>query len=847
MESKARGLVGTATHRAHPAHLAPLGRLALLVALTLAILSLAACGGGSDEGTNTTPPALPPSSTLQLTVVPTRASLGIEDRGALAALGTSSAVTWTSSDPAVVRVDADGTITGVARGSATVTASDGTRSASAAVRVWQTSGPGADASSEALIAAARAAARISDEEALVYRVYALFGDERLPTDYQGAPSPQGSVSMREVSGRLPTLSAAAQEILRPFLTPPIYRDSWFGRQLGLAGTVAPAAAGRERALASGSTINCAPEAYMPAGLMTRRSTAHHNLYAFTGTLDPYSGPMLDYAASVVEQIRSALTAVTRRKPKSDVYEPCNGGDGALDIYFMQRLGSENWAETTTYPGRCEDAPAYVIVNSARLGPFFRAGDPASQRILRTVLTHELTHAIQFAMDRKAACADYDWIDEGTAQWAPDHVFPADNQEDGFRKMKLSALRSGVYFADYLLGGHRNAIERDNGYTTYIFFQFVARKYGSAAITALFDAWAGQGSVESLGTAVQAGGGLKEAWPEFGKALWNDTRDNVLNDLRDWDSYDYGMANVVEAKPATLAGGRTTLALLSANGGMLNPRSLAYERLSFPDDVSPVLLSNPLGSLPQSEHLRLTAVKKIGGQWRAPEDWTGELTKYFCRDKVAERIEELLLIVSNSDPDPDAAPVTLPADTPFELSASNVGCWKWQGSATRQIIDDSGLASSEYTARATDLIFEPQIEGPTLLHLAPTAGSARGLFTAQSTNPPCNTTITGPPKDVSPIDGALSFNLDLKSAIVPPDRKVSLLFGTTFIDSTVVTVCNGTTTTAAAPSTGWAWLLYPVTEQGLDVSADGKTIATNFTQTAGSSRTVHNFSFTAMRE
>jgi hypothetical protein len=379
---------------------------------------------------------------------------------------------------------------------------------------------------------------------------------------------------------------------------------------------------------------------------------------------------------------------------------------------------------------------------------------------------------------------------------------------------------------------------------------MARKYGATSIKALFDAWAGKGSVESLDAALKAvGGSLKDAWPEFGKALWNDVRDHVLTDLRGWDGYDYGMANVAQANPTTLAGGRTTLALLSANGGRLEPRSLAYERLTFPDEVSPVLLSNPLATLPLVEHLKLTAVKKIGGQWRAPEDWTADDAKYFCRDRVDERIEELVLIVSNSDPDPNAAPVVLPANPAFELSASNVGCWKWQGSATRQIISDDGVQSGDNTARAINLVFEPlggtELGG--LLFLRPTGGIADGLFRLQSTIPPCNVTITGPAKAVADTDGALSFNLDLKTPLGPPDRRLGNLVGTTFIDSTQVAVCNGQTTVTAAPSTGWPWLLYPVTTNPIDVSADGKTISANFTQTVTNARTVHNFSFTAMRE
>ena len=159
-----------------------------------------------------------------------------------------------------------------------------------------------------------------------------------------------------------------------------------------------------------------------------------------------------------------------------------------------------------------------------------------------------------------------------------------------------------------------------------------------------------------------------------------------------------------------------------------------------------------------------------------------------------------------------------------------------------------LERSENTARGMNLVFEPQIKGDGgLMFLTPTAGTATGLFTLQSAIPPCNVTLTGPAKTVSATDGALIFNLDLKTGASPPDRRVGTLVGTTFIDSTQVAVCNGETKITPAPGTGWQWLLYPVTTNPLDVSADGKTIEANLTQTVTNARTVHNFKFTAMRE
>ena len=81
----------------------------------------------------------------------------------------------------------------------------------------------------------------------------------------------------------------------------------------------------------------------------------------------------------------------------------------------------------------------------------------------------------------------------------------------------------------------------------------------------------------------------------------------------------------------------------------------------------------------------------------------------------------------------------------------------------------------------------------------------------------------------------------------PDRKVLLLTGITFIDSTEVTRCNGNTLVTPQPSYGWLWLGLPLNTNPLDVSADGKSIEANVTINAPAGRTVHNFKFTAMRE
>jgi Bacterial Ig-like domain (group 2) len=233
----------------------------LSAALWLAgALVLGSCGdGGGSDGT--TPPPEPPTvATLPFKSLPARVSLEVSGQGFVGTVGQAGPVTWVSSDPAIARVDANGALTAVARGLATITATDGKSTSTTSVGVWDTTGGRPDATTGALVDAALAAGRIDAEQATVYRVYAQFADDRLPPEFDGAPDRDGTVSMRLLSEKLPTLSAATQALLLPFFVPPIYVDSWFGRQLGLStGAVASAkarAAGTGRSGRMALSLNC---------------------------------------------------------------------------------------------------------------------------------------------------------------------------------------------------------------------------------------------------------------------------------------------------------------------------------------------------------------------------------------------------------------------------------------------------------------------------------------------------------------------------------------------------------------------------------------------------------------
>lgn len=858
---------------------------------------LAACGGGGGGGggdgpgaTDPPAPVLPPTVAFKL--VPARLGLAVGGDGALLILSPPGALTWSSSNPAVASVDATGRVSALAPGSAVISVTSGAQTTTAPVKVHGST----DATAGALIATALAQNRITAEQALMYRVLARFGDPRLPAEFDGAPqtSPE-HLLMREVSGKLATLSEATQAVLMPFLLPPAYAESWYAQQPGAPASGAAAgsaAAVRARALAAPGgvrrqnliTVNCRVTGY-PTGWL-RRSTAHFNIYYPDVQPSNQAEANISQAiATVVEEVYLSMTSLLQRFPISDLGEACNGGDGAADIYLNFDMPAADYAATTTYPGRCEAVASYVSINS--MHPFFRydvaqrPSDAAVLRKVKAVLAHEITHVLQFAMDRHAACDDYVWADEATAQWAMDYVDPTYNQEDGFEKLSSAGTRTGGFLLRYLADDHMRSIERpgpdetvaQHGYAEYLFFQYLVRKYAPATIKQIFDAQVAQASVEAVESVLAARGGMKAVWPEFAQSLWVGAAGPGLEYWNNQDRYDYGLANIFE--PATgdaFAAGRTRLKTLEVDQRSqpratfkllenalefpgdfyaIEARSLYYEHLKFSDaTVHSVILMNPIAVLPNREFMKLQAVKKIGGVWRPVEDWTADSSKSFCLDKVDERLEELILIVSNSEVSRGAEqPFRIPKIFPMRLSTSNVGCWKWKGAASTEKTYDDGIISGVATGSGV-VEFEVLNTLAGRLQFEPRSGFIDGI--AEERIGLCQSRQVGARRNVStgvPPDGTLDLNLDLDLGFgETPNRELITLTGFGSLLTTATASCPRVPDITTVGDQSWTWLQLD-SEATYTVSADGQTIEgsyiASFPLTRSSIKTL--FRFTAVRE
>src|SRR4051812_496405 len=81
------------------------------------------------------------------------------------------------------------------------------------------------------ITPAESSGRISGPTALLYRVYAVYGDDALPPEYR-APrlGLAGTEVMRDIDERYATLPSDVAAAIAPYRTPPGYEGSWHERR-----------------------------------------------------------------------------------------------------------------------------------------------------------------------------------------------------------------------------------------------------------------------------------------------------------------------------------------------------------------------------------------------------------------------------------------------------------------------------------------------------------------------------------------------------------------------------------------------------------------------------------------
>lgn len=208
------------------------------------------------------------------------------------------------------------------------------------------------------------------------------------------------------------------------------------------------------------------------------------------------------AAEIAEHALEAYEAMGYRAVPSDAACASNGGDERLDIYLVKFNGGDGACVAECNGGACS---SFALIDAT----FKSHGYASPSEGFRTVITHELFHAVQNVYKT----GDDSFWAEGTAQWAMKTLHP--DLRDFERNLpsffdepsrSLDAPPTGVT-AGYLYG-------------SAVWPLFLAIQHGPETIREIFEREAeGRKALEATDDVlVKKGSSLAEAFPMF--AAWN---------------------------------------------------------------------------------------------------------------------------------------------------------------------------------------------------------------------------------------------------------------------------------------------------------------------------------------
>ncbi len=688
-------------------------------------------------------------------------------------------ITWQSADPAIAAVSA-GVVTGVVLGQTQVTALAGGVSSSPAT-VWvNPSGSTGDALRKAV-----AAGEITADDALVYRILYVFRDSRFPGKYRGTTTDSGidDLLMFEADRRFDALTVAQQEMITPYFYPPPYRGtttrSWPG-----GGTAREASMKRPPC----------KDGNVPSALWATVDSPKFRIWYRTtspGHLALANGLSTNAEAAYKELVD---TRHFREPLKDDKVQTCNGGDGRLDVY----IDSINAKGQTT-------PQASVPATPAGTSTTFITVDPGSLRgTMAHEIMHSIQHAYPnfdtpnflWTMDATATWAANEVFFADHEQWprAGDLMkrmdqplfYPNQYCETG----NTSAECTGDSHSDLRM------------YAAYLFFEFASGKSRPdyKFVQGFFEQIPLQSDVLSaLDVALVAAGegGLTNTWAKFVLAVWNQRPVEVLDRLivpttwqgitnanapnADLQTIDITMpgASVVKVAPSkpdpANAAERVPISV--------NELSAVYERYQFAPSVRSVIFFNgfsqklstialkrnaavgPGGSsvtldgglsyvvydttAEQRKGRQVWALKRTAtalspamGEWKL-EDWTDRPFVTLCRDKIDERVLELVLIFANGNFTDarrtyfDHNAVGAIGDQKSTIIASPIPCWKYQGKYDAKLVHNDGVDNIEMSSTLT-ATYSGQ---PFIQNVSNASGTGQALRALRFTADPATISVT----------------------------------------------------------------------------------------------------------
>lgn len=491
------------------------------------------------------------------------------------------------------------------------------------------------------------------DTAVQYLAFATFGDERLPPEYRGEPSPCGTWAMDIVVDEFATLSEKAKEVVRPFLLPAHSPESWLGlREAQGGGTGGGPAAN----FVDGTHVRVWYSSWLVSG--RAQATLLRDI--------------------IDDKVWPDLEALMGKPPMSDFdaqgkpVEGEKGGDGKLDVTLVHEIppdseGRHPAGTCTRFLEKCP-SPSHLVIASA----------PKAQ--MEAVAAHEVMHAIQNSFEQSESATKAKWLREATATWAIDFLYPTHNYEHGFAEDYLERMDLPLEAAH----GKRE-------YGIYLLFQFLTWRSAHAdRIRRVWEQHVKLDAYESLDTMFEDGTRLKDHWDRFLVAAWNRGDEGMFKKLD-------GLTQGAEPQePSVPSNGLLPLP------SRLDRATGVYHLLDLPSATSVVYVYDGLDhllekrtiederpwddllpSVPQNRQAGTVSIllrPDEDGRWVPPPTFAGTGSTVLCRALASEKVDELVVISGNGMV--RRGHRIAAQGLPTTVLTSDIHCGGWKGTSSQ---------------------------------------------------------------------------------------------------------------------------------------------------------------------
>ena len=483
--------------------------------------------------------------------------------------------------------------------------------------------PTAMQTSEDLIATALKAGRITYEQSLLARAYALYDDPRLPKEFRSPVIDweAGTALFIEIDEKEAMLSNQALTGLAPFRARPNDPVSIFNRpRAEVVKAQNRPATGWESRKVQGTNLR----------IWIKGTQAQLDRF------EPMVASVWSvYASFFRYPINDAGGASSAINPDTavDLYF-IHGGDidpradicaeNGNDVRCILRSHGTTWS---TEPKGLLSSSAYCLINMQH----------SDDEVLGTI-AHELAHVSQMGYDY----TEFDtplvskWLTEGSASWVEHQVLKA------LKKVPTTPyerLRN-----DQGIGLFQN-LERSldapfHFYGTWLFFYYASMEFGDGVVTTI---WQNAARPGRTGTAaVDDVVPFAKHLPRFAVRNWN--TDPVP---KQYKTADDTFQQNLKPDPTKLIKDPPRILELEPPEEPIPHLASAYFHFVFPPTVRSVTYQNMYDDLPDAH---VWAMRRIRGDWQPPEDWGSTPQHHFCRDVEEEDLSELVIIISNSSAD-----------------------------------------------------------------------------------------------------------------------------------------------------------------------------------------------------